>query len=146
MKRTLLVAAALALTATSAFAQEMPPLPDATLGKQVYLREGRASTSTETTGLVDLITRALDRSRILHLVPAIMDPDDTIEVEAPQTFVKSADGKRVTVTYEVTPPRGESGGGRTFTTTCAITQLDRCADAIAQRAERIAREFSNDGL
>jgi hypothetical protein len=121
-----------ALTATAAFAQFAGDF--GAVGSQVYLDTNGAD--ADSVGLVDLITRAIDKSRDLHIVPIMSD--DALEVEAPVSMVKDPSGRRMTVTYEVTAPHG--GSGRQYKTTCTSTQLDRCAAAIAQRVEQIARE------
>jgi hypothetical protein len=137
----------ISLAATAAFGQgaQITPVPNGMLGTNVYLRS--SSADGDSAALADLVTRALDKSRSLHLVAARIE--NTMEVQAPVSMITEADGKRVKVTYEVTPPDGDNS--QTFTTTCAITQLDRCAEAIALRAERIAREDkmlkgTSDGL
>jgi hypothetical protein len=61
-----------------------------------------------------------------------------MEIQAPVDMIKETDGKRVKVSYEITPK--DSDNANTYTTTCSTTQLDRCAEAIVLRAERLARE------
>ena len=142
MKRTLCLTAAFALTATAAFGQPMDGniladiSPDR-LGTSVVFREVSGGT-TEAAGLIDLVRRALDKSRSLHLVPVRVPK--SMEVQAPLSMIKDASGKRVTVTYDVSPPNDAGGGGRVYSVTCTTTQLDRCAEDIARRAERVARE------
>jgi hypothetical protein len=131
MKRLLCLTAAFALAGTAAFGQSPNKVHD------YYFRAGMGA-DTDAVGLIDMITRALEKSRSLHRQDA---PDDaTIEVEAPIKFNKEADG-RVTITFEVTPPAGS--GSRPYTASCKITQLDRCADAVVLRTERIARELES---
>lgn len=144
MTRLFCIAAALTLLGTPAFGQSQQGVfMFAPLGTQVYLREGKGA-GADATGFFDMVTRAIDRSRILHLVPSTGGGDKTMEIEAPITFVKTADGLRVTVTYEVTASTGQAG--QMYSASCAATQLDRCAQDIAQRAERLGRRGSNDGL
>jgi hypothetical protein len=124
------------LAATAAFGQgaQITPVPNGMLGTNVYLRSSAAD--GDSAALADMITHALDRSRSLHLVAARIE--NTMEIQAPVSMITEADGKRVKVTYEITPPDGDNA--QTYTTTCATTQLDRCADAIVLKAERLARE------
>jgi hypothetical protein len=143
MKRLLCLTAGSALVATAAFAQFPPgfePMPLNPVGTEVYFRD-TSGTDANAAGLVDLITRLIDRSRSLHLVP--IKHDDTLELDAPISIVKDGDSRRVIVTYEVTPQNG--GIPRSYKTTCTSTQLDRCAAAIAQRVEQIARENEHEG-
>jgi hypothetical protein len=132
MKRLLCVSA-FALFSTAAFAQTEPSMVQR-MGGDIYFRPGSGLT-TEATGLVDLLTRALDKSRTLHRVDVA--DDASIELEAPTDFKKDADG-RVTIRFELTPAGG-GNGSRSFTATCTVTQMDRCTDAIVVRAERMAR-------
>jgi hypothetical protein len=135
MKRIVCAALLFSLAAPAAFAKE-----GGILGMQVYFRS--AGADADSAALADLITRALDKSRVLHLVPT-PDDEDTMEVQAPISMITEG-GKRVKMTYEVTPPKG--GTARVYTATCTTTQLDRCADAVAIRVERIAREIEMGGL
>jgi hypothetical protein len=134
MKHLLCLTAAFGLVATAALGQEPVDRDYRQLGTNIYFRSSAAD--IDSTALADQVTRALDKSRYLHLVSA--PGEHTIEVQAPVSMIKEADGKRVKVTYEVTPPDGDNA--QTYTTTCTTTQLDRCADTIVVRAERIARE------
>ena len=136
MKRLFCLTAAFGLMSTAAFGQgaRIPSLPNEGMGTSVYLRSSGGD--ADSANLADLVSRALDKSRSLHLVAAPID--DTMEINAPITMTKESDGKRVKVTYDIKAKN--STDTRTFTATCAITQLDRCADAIALRAERFARE------
>ena len=135
MKRLLCLTAAFALAAPAAFAQMIDTAPpNLMLGMNVYLRS--SGSDAESASIADLVGRALEKSRILHLVAAPIE--DTMVVEAPVDVIKESDGKRLKVTFRVTPKN--STDTSTHITTCAITQMERCADAIAQRAERIARE------
>ena len=131
MKRRLKLAATFSLACATLAAAPA-------FGTEVYFKHG-TGVGTETLGLLDLITRALDRSR--SLCRADMNSEDALELEAPLTFVSEADGKRVTVTYEVSIPG--NGGGRVAAAKCTATRLDQCADAIVQRTERIASEYEN---
>jgi hypothetical protein len=135
VKKIACTALLFSLAASAAFGQEAR-----TLGMTVYFRS--AGADADSAALADLITRALDKSRTLHLVAT--PNEETMEVQAPVSMIKEADGKRVKVTYEVTPPNG--GTSRIYTTTCTVTQLDRCADAVAVRVERMAREIEHGGL
>jgi hypothetical protein len=139
MKRLLCLTAGSALVATAAFAQ-FPPDFGPMVGTPVYFKN-TGGTDPNDAALIDLITRMIDRSRSLHLVPIKLD--DTLELEAPNSIVKEGDSRRVIVTYAVTP----QGGGlpTSYKTTCTSTQLDRCAAAIAQRVEQIAREHELEG-
>jgi hypothetical protein len=144
MKRLLCLTTGFALVATAAFGQPIPdpehePWGMRTLGTEVHIINSRA-TSAESTGLAELVTRAIDKSRSLRIVP--IRNDWSMEVEAPISMVKDPDGRRVTVTFDVTPPFEQSG--RTYKTTCTITQLDRCAADIAMRAERIGHQSEAD--
>ena len=104
----------------------------------IVFRDVGGSTA-EAAGFIELMKRTLEKSRVLHLVP--VNVPGSMELQAPLSMVKDASGARVTVKYEVTPPDDMGGGGtRTYSVTCASTQLDRCADDIARRAERVARE------
>ena len=116
MNRLLCLTAAFALAGTAAFGQDQLERQ----GHDVYFRPGAAAT-TDAVGLVDQITRALDKSRSLHRVDVVND--DALEVEAPIKFDKDASG-RVTITFEVTPPTSGASGGRTA---CRV----RCRDAHA---------------
>ena len=132
MKRLLCLTAAFGLIATCAFGQE------GMQGMEVSFKD-MSTADKDSAALVDVIVRALDKSRDLHLVPTV--GDEVMQVAAPVSVVKEADGARLSVRYEITPPRGS---GREFTATCAPTQLQRCADTIVQRAERLAREAKLD--
>ena len=136
MKRLLCMTAALALTATAAMAQSDPY--GRRQGYDVFFRTGSAA-NAEAAGLIEQISEALDKSRSLQLV-TVVDPDTpTVELEAPLNFTKESDG-RVTVSYEMSPARG-AAAGRTYKTTCKITQVERCAVDIVTRVERYAREM-----
>jgi hypothetical protein len=135
MNRLFCLTVAFALAGTAAFGQDQLERQ----GHDVYFRPGAAAT-TDAVGLVDQITRALDKSRSLHRVDVVND--DALEVEAPIKFDKDASG-RVTITFEVTPPTSGASGGRTYTATCKNTQMERCADAVVLRAERLGREIDS---
>ena len=134
MKRMLCIAAGFSLIATAAFGQFIDTMQQ---GMQVAYRD-TGNGDAESRALADMITRALDKSRYVHPTPVLNE--GAMELEAPRSLVKE-DGGRVTVRYEVTPPRGS---GREFSATCTATQLQRCADQIVQRLERLAREAEAD--
>lgn len=145
MKRLVCLTAGIALTATAALAQPMG-MPGGGFqanerqGLNVYLRPGNAA-NAETIGLAEQLKRALEKSRSVHLIDAPDPEGSTIELLAPTTYTKDADG-RVTVGFELTPLGGASSG-RGYTTTCKVTQLDRCADAMVTRVERYGREMES---
>ena len=136
IKRLVIFTAGFSLAATAAFGQFAPPPPQ--LGMNVVYRD-TGNSEQESRALAEMITRTLDKSRYLHLVPVL--DDESMELEAPRELVKDAASTRVTVRYEVTPPRGT---GREFTANCTSTHLQRCADLIVQRLERLAREAQLD--
>lgn len=145
MKRLFCLTASIALMATGAFAQPMG-MPGGGFqanerqGIAVYLRPGTAS-NAETMGLVEQLKRALEKSRSINVIDAPDSESRTVELLAPTTYTKDADG-RVTVGFELTPLGGASSG-RGYTTTCKVTQLDRCADAMVTRVERYGREMES---
>jgi hypothetical protein len=134
LKRLFCLTAVGGLLATTAFGQEPVDRDYRQLGTNVYFRSSAAD--ADSSALADMVNRELEKSRYLHIVSA--PGEHTIEVQAPVSMIKEADGKRVKVSYEVTPPDGDNA--QTYTTTCTTTQLDRCAEAIVIRTERLARE------
>jgi hypothetical protein len=133
MKKIVLLAAAFSLAAPAAFAQLSVSPPTYGEGMKVFIRNHAAD--ADSAGLVELITRAIDKNRKLTLIPT--PEDDAVEVQAPLAVIKDKDGVRVTMTYEITPIM--AGSGRVYTVECTVTQLHRCAEAVADRIERVGK-------
>lgn len=141
MKAALCLAGVLVLAAPSAFGQSGVAIDENTnpFGNDfpeapTYYKPAGGD-SPEAVELTRLIRDALETSRQLDQIDVY--DREAMEIEAPLTVVKSTDGKKVTITFDVTPARGTD---RSFKADCPTTQLDRCADAVIRRAERVARE------
>jgi hypothetical protein len=127
VKKALCLAILFAVAAPSAFAQDA--------GKtQIYYRPTN-SQDVDMIALGDLVRQAIDDSRELELTPS--QGDGIFELDGPLKITKDAARTKMTVTYEIAPGRGTE---RSYTATCAVTQMERCADAMVLRAERTARE------
>jgi hypothetical protein len=127
VKKALCLTVLFAVAAPSAFAQDA--------GKtQIYYRPTN-SQDVDMIALGDLVRQAIDDSRELELTPN--QGDGIFELDGPLKITKDAAGKKMSVTYEISPGRGTE---RAYTATCAVTRMDSCADAMVLRAERAARE------
>jgi hypothetical protein len=135
MRKALLLLTMIGLAAPCAFGQTLTALDGhESDGPEVavFLRP-ISGQSVEVLAMSRLLVDAVETSRTLNRVDIL--GNSTMQLEAPTTLTRRANGAEVLVTYEVWPIRGLE---QRFSTSCPADQPERCVEDIVRRTERMA--------
>lgn len=139
--RAVPLAAALSLLSAAALGQPAIEESDSTNGFSLFSKvdiyyKPVSGQSVEALALERAIRNELEQSRDLNLVTAPA-ATSAMQIDGPLGISHSADHTKIAITYELTPLRGEPRG---YTASCKTGEVEKCAEVVVRRAERLARD------